>query len=182
MADSDIKKKKISFPESWLPHTSGCIIGQHQYKPDRSFKDSNGNVVCVIESSSTNDRKVGVGELCLADQYFSEIQCTGILIFSLYGKSKYPPKPDTQAKYIEPYFKYLKSLRLTTYGVKEVYFISEEDFESLGWHLMKSFAPRLWFLRLILHESCFIATIHHLRLHRDENSSRMNQLTRCGYG
>lgn len=132
MADSDFKNKQISFPERWSSHTSGSIIGQHQYKPDRSFKDSSGNVVCVIESSSTNDRKVGVGELCLADKYFSDMQCPGILIFSLCGKSKYPPKPDTQAEYIEPYFRHLKSLR-QIYGVKEVYFISEEDFESLNW-------------------------------------------------
>lgn len=132
MADSDFKNKKISFPENWASHTSGSIIGQHQYKPDRSFKDSNGNVVCVIESSSTNDRKVGVGELCLADKYFSDMQSAGILIFSLCGKSKYPPKPDTQAEYIEPYFRHLKSLS-HIYGVKEVYFISEEDFESLNW-------------------------------------------------
>lgn len=132
MADSDFKNKKISFLEGWQPNTNGSIIGQHQYKPDRSFKNADGAVVCVIESSSTNDRKVGVGELCLADKYFSDSQIAGILIFSLCGKSKSPPNPDTQAGYIEPYFRHLKSLGLT-HGVIEVYFISEEDFESLNW-------------------------------------------------
>ena len=132
MADSDFKNKQIDFPEGWQPNTSGSVIGQHKYKPDRSFKNANGTVVCVIESSSTNDRKVGVGELCLADKYFSDIQSAGILIFSLCGKSKYPPNPDTQAEYIEPYFRHLKTLGLT-FGLKEVYFISEEDFESLNW-------------------------------------------------
>lgn len=132
MTDSDFKGKPITFLNGWQPNTSGSIIGQHQYKPDRSFKDANGNIVCVIESSSTNDRKVGVGELCLADKFFSDNQIDGILIFSLCGNSEYPPRHDTQAKYLEPYFKHLNSLG-RTHGVKKVYFISEKDFESLNW-------------------------------------------------
>ncbi|MDP2785804.1 MAG: hypothetical protein Q8O38_14625 [Sulfurimicrobium sp.] len=132
MADFEFKSKPISFQQGWVPNTSGSVIGEHQYKPDRSFKDENGDVVCVIESTSTNDRKVGVGELCLADKFFADSGVSGILLFSLCGKSKHPPSPSTQAQYLEPYFRHLKSIE-HPHGVKEVYFISEEDFESLNW-------------------------------------------------
>jgi len=132
MADSDFKSKPICFPGGWLPNSRGSIIGNFQYKPDRSFKDGSGKVVCVIESSSTNDRKVGVGELCLADKFFSDCEVDGVLIFSLCGKSQYPPSPRSQAEYLDPYFRHLRSSG-APYGVKEIHFILEEAFESLRW-------------------------------------------------
>lgn len=132
MADTEFKNKTITFPEGWVCHTNGGAIGANKYKPDLSFTNKDGIIVCVVESSSTNDRKVGVGELCLADKFFFDNKTDGILIFSLCGKSQYPPRPETQALYLEPYFRHLKRANVL-YGVKEIYFISEADFESLKW-------------------------------------------------
>lgn len=137
MADTEFKNQKITFEANWVDHSKGSVIGNDQYKPDRSFKDKNGNVMCVIESSSTNDRKVGVGELCLADKFFSDNGIDGILIFSLCGKSNSPPRPETQARYIEPYFLHLRA-KGHLHGVKEVYLITESDFKSLGWVALNS--------------------------------------------
>jgi len=132
MADADFKSKPISFPQKWKRHSSGGKIGSGNYKPDLSFADETGAVVCVIESSSTNDRKVGVGELCLADKFFAENKIDGVIIFSLCGKSQYPPRPDTQSEYLRPYFEHLKRGDVT-HGVRTVYVIKEDDFEALGW-------------------------------------------------
>ncbi len=132
MADSDFKSAPITFPKEWQAHSSGSVIGAHKYKPDRSFKDEEGRVVCIVESTSTNDRKVGVGELCLADKFFADAGTYGILIFSLCGKSKYPPRPSTQLSYLEPYFHHIRSAA-SSYGVTEIFFIKEEEFEQLGW-------------------------------------------------
>jgi len=137
MADTDFKNQKITFETNWVNHSSGGVIGNDQYKPDRSFKNESGKVVCVIESSSTNDRKVGVGELCLADKFFSDNNIDGILIFSLCGKSDSPPRPDTQAKYLEPYFRHLRACG-HPHGVKEIYLIAEDDFASINWMALNS--------------------------------------------
>jgi hypothetical protein len=132
MADSDFKNKPITFPTNWVCNSKGGQIGIDKYKPDRSFKNEENEVVCVIESSSTNDRKVGVGELCLADKFFTDSKIDGVLIFSLCGSSTSPPRPDTQKSYLEPYFRHLKT-HGGPHGVREVYLISENDFESLNW-------------------------------------------------
>jgi hypothetical protein len=136
MPDTKFKNARISFPgRNWRSYSNGGKIGDDQYKPDRAFKDDADRVVCVIESSSTNDRKVGVGELCLADKFFSDNSADGILIFSLCGRSAHPPRPDTQAKYLEPYFKYLRRANLT-HGVREIYLILEHDFSELEWRAL----------------------------------------------
>lgn len=135
MADSHFKRHKITFPFGWKTHTSGTTVGNYKYKPDRSFIDDSGSVVCVAESSSTNDRKTGLGELCLADKFFYDNNRCGVLIFSLCGNSAYPPKPLSQANYIEPYFRHLK-LCSGTKGVSEMYFIDEAIFEQLRWYAL----------------------------------------------
>jgi hypothetical protein len=132
MADTEFKSRSITFPEGWKRHSNGGVIDGAKYRPDLSFVDQEGNVVCVIESSSTNDRKVGVGELCLADKFFSDNKIDGVLIFSLCGKSQYPPRPDTQASYLKPYFRHLKRGSMPN-GVRVVYFIDENEFADLGW-------------------------------------------------
>jgi hypothetical protein len=132
MADSDFKKRPIIFPAGWERHSKGEVIGSDKYRPDLSFRDAEGRVICVIESSSTNDRKVGVGELFLADKFFFDSAVDGVLIFSLCGKSTSPPRPDTQYAYLLPYFTHLRS-SVRTYGVKEVYIIAEAAFEACDW-------------------------------------------------
>lgn len=132
MADTEFKTRPIKFPEEWKRHSNGGAIDRAKYKPDLSFVDEEGKIVCVIESSSTNDRKVGVGELCLADKFFADNKTDGILIFSLCGKSQYPPRPDTQASYLKPYFQHLKRGNPPN-GVRVVYLIDESEFAKLGW-------------------------------------------------
>lgn len=133
MADSEFKKHPISFPNTeWKAHSAGTALGTNKYKPDRSFADSKGKVCCVIESSSTNDRKVGVGELCLADKFFSDSGVEGVLIFSLCGKALTRPVPATQLNYLRPYFSHLRSTS-RKFGVTALYVLDEEEFAALGW-------------------------------------------------
>ena len=147
MADNTFKNSNIHFPLGWTPHSHGEIIGNYKYRPDRSFQDEAGRVVCIAESSSTNDRKVNVGELLLADLFFTDNRVPGVLIISLCGRSRYPPSPDSQAKYLKPYFEYLKTLNPNS-GLKELYIISESDFESLSWYALSeefvALSQRLW--------------------------------------
>jgi hypothetical protein len=135
MADCTFKESSITFAEGWQRHTNGGGIGKDKYRPDLSFVDEAGRVVCVLESTSTNDRKVGVGELCLADKFFSDTETDGILIFSLCGKSSSHPRPDTQVAYLKPYFAFLREAK-RPHGVKQIYIISEEDFEQCGWEAL----------------------------------------------
>ncbi len=135
MADSEFKKHPITFAEGWVPHSNGGEIGKDKYKPDRSFKDAQGRVVCVVESSSTNDRKVGVGELCLADKFFFDARTSGVLIFSLCGRSSTRPTPDSQIQYLRPIFTHLRSTN-RAHGVMRVYAVEERDFAALGWKAM----------------------------------------------
>lgn len=136
MADSEFKKHPISFPQQgWTPHSNGGVIGKDNYKPDRSFVNSDGNVICVIESTSTNDRKVGVGELCLADKFFFDFKVQGVLIFSLCGTASTRPTPKTQAKYLQPYFSYLRGSN-REFGVSEIYILEEKDFAALQWQAL----------------------------------------------
>lgn len=145
MADADFKKHPISFPTlGWISHSMGSAIGQDKYRPDRSFGDTDGNVRCVIESSSTNDRKVGVGELCLADKFFSDSKWRGVLIFSLCGKALTRPKPETHLNYLRPYFLHLRGSE-REFGVREIFVLDEADFAKLEW---KALTPE--FLRVAL--------------------------------
>jgi hypothetical protein len=132
MLDAEFKQAPISFPQGWTRHSNGGAIGPDKYHPDLSFADAQGKVVCVIESSSTNDRKAGVGELCIADKFFSDSATDGVLIFSLCGISSNSPRRDTQAAYLSPYFKYLRAAN-RPHGVKEVYIIAEKDFKLCDW-------------------------------------------------
>lgn len=137
MADLDFKNTKITFPSEpeWIDNSKGSEIGKDKYKPDQSFKDKTGKVVCVIESSSTGDRKVGVGELLSADKFFSDQEVEGTLIFSLCEKSNSSPTPTTQKAYLEPYFKHLRSCG-RSHGVKEIHLILEDDFKSIGFEAL----------------------------------------------
>ena len=137
MADRTFKQRPISFAAGWRRNSSGRAIGKDEYRPDLSYADDTGRVLCILESTSTNDRKVGVGELCLADKFFSDAGTDGILIFSLCGKSSSPPRPDTQAAYLRPYFAFLRDAK-RPHGVKQVYIISERDFERCGWEALGS--------------------------------------------
>jgi len=132
MADTEFKNRPIAFESAWTNHSNGTVIGRDQYKPDLSFKNADGKVVCVIESASTNDRKVAVGEMCQADKFFSDQGVSGVLIFSLCGRSKYPPTPELQIAYLRPYFEHLTSAGRGS-GLKEVYSIKEADFEIAQW-------------------------------------------------
>lgn len=135
MTDAEFKQRPFSFPQGWTRYSDGGNIGPDKYRPDLSFADAQGKIVCVIESSSTNDRKVGVGEMCLADKFFSDSATNGVLIISLCGKPPKCPRPDTQASYLSPYFKYLRAAD-RPHGVKEVYIITVEDFEACGWRAL----------------------------------------------
>lgn len=135
MADRIFKERPIHFAAGWRRHSNGGAIGKDKYRPDLSYVDETGRVICILESTSTNDRKVGVGELCLADKFFSDANVDGILIFSLCGKSSSPPRPDTQSTYLKPYFTFLRQAK-RAHGVKQVFIISEEDFEECGWEAL----------------------------------------------
>jgi hypothetical protein len=137
MSDREFKATEIKFPQGidLTLHTNGTIIGNDKYKPDKSFVNSNNEIVLVIESTSTGDRKVGVGELLQAEMYFAGNNISGTLIFSLCGKSSTSPKPDSQLDYLRPYFNFLKKLNPES-GVTKIYIIDEIQFESVGWEAL----------------------------------------------
>lgn len=116
-------------------NSNGKIIGSDKYKPDKSFNDSNGSTVLIIESTSTGDRKVSIGELCQAEKFFADNNISGTLIYSLCGKPENSPRPDTQYEYLMPYFKFLKKTN-PNIGVTKIYIILERDFRSLGWYAL----------------------------------------------
>lgn len=135
MADSDFKNNKYVLLDGWVVNSTGEVIGEDKYRPDISIRNNDGDVTCVMESTSTNDRKVGLGEMLLAEKFFIDNKNTGVLVFSLCGKSTSPPRPDTQYEYIKPYFELLKSQNKEC-GIKEIYFIYEEEFEQVNWNLL----------------------------------------------
>lgn len=136
MRDSDFKQLKFIMPDRWQVNSRGCVIDDNRYAPDVSIKNENNEVLCVIESSSTNDRKVGLGELLLAHKYFIDKRIKGIIIYSLCGLSDISPTPDTQYRYIQPYFEYFKSLS-NEFGVKKVFIIKEQKFNDLNWDISR---------------------------------------------
>lgn len=136
MSDKSFRKTELVFAYDWTEFSSGSNVDDFKYRPDKSFKKTkSGKFCCIIESSSTGDRKVSIGELLQAESFFSRNMVRGILIFSLSGRSKTSPTPSTQKAYLEPYFNFLKSKR-TKHGVSKVYFIKESDFESIGWEVL----------------------------------------------
>lgn len=135
MADSTFKNNPFKLPKGSKVHTTGQEIGKHKYKPDVSIKDSNEQFSYVFESTSTNDRKVGLGELLLAEKLFVDENRKGVLVFSLCGKSSSPPRPETQIEYIRPYFNFLKQNNKDK-GVGTIHFIYEECFKKAGWDVL----------------------------------------------
>jgi hypothetical protein len=134
MSDKQFKNSEIQFPKelNLNQRSNGKIIGNDKYKPDKSFNDSNGSTVLIIESTSTGDRKVSIGELCQAEKFFTDNNISGTLIFSLCGKSENSPRPDTQYEYLMPYFKFMKNSN-PNLGVTKINIILEADFKALGW-------------------------------------------------
>ncbi len=133
MTDSEFKRQTITTPSNWKGHSNGKSICNWGYKPDRSFKDENEKVVCVMESCSTGDRKVSIGELCQADKFFHESAIKGVLVFSLCGSGASRPTPKSQRVYLRPYFLHLSAAG-REFGVKTVFIIDESDFAEAQWH------------------------------------------------
>lgn len=134
MADLEFKNTNFILQKGWKVFSKGTTVGQDKYHPDISIKDSNNKFTCILESTSTNDRKVGLGELLLAEKLFVDEECKGILVFSLSGTGKQSPRPETQIKYIRPYFDFLKKVNKNI-GVISIYFIKESDFKNAQWEL-----------------------------------------------
>lgn len=158
MKDAKFKQAPISFPQGSAlhSHSHGSAIGSSKYQPDRSFADSQGRIVCVFESSSTGERKVGVAEMNLADKFFSDSATDGVLVFSLCGSSSTSPRPDTQAPYLLPHFRHLRAAN-RPHGLKEVFIICQKDFESCGWMAFsKDFMARAY----VLNDLVLLRQIH----------------------
>lgn len=137
MADLTFKNSPFKLQEGWKVHSTGESIGNFKYRPDISIKNSNGKFAYILESSSTNDRKVGLGELLLAEKLFIDEESKGTLVFSLCGVSTNSPRPDTQIEYIRPYFNFLKESNKDI-GVVEIHFINEKEFKDAEWDVLSS--------------------------------------------
>ncbi|MET4163490.1 hypothetical protein ABIE61_003354 [Marinobacterium sp. MBR-111] len=137
MSDKSFKNTKLLFPDGleFVEKSNGSIIGFDKYKPDKSYADQSGQITLVIESTSTGDRKVGIGELLQAEKYFCDHNVSGTLIFSLSGSSNNSPRPNTQKQYLQPYFDFLKQQN-SNIGVYEIYLILESDLRALDWYVM----------------------------------------------
>ncbi len=138
--DTDFKNINIQFSSegsTWEHKSKGEAIGDYGYRPDRSFTDKDGKVVCIIESSSTGDRKCNLGELCQAHLFFLEEKVEGVLILSLCGKGKTASTPETLKEYLKPYFERLTK-NSNNKGLKTLYLICESDFKNSQWNVFSS--------------------------------------------
>lgn len=129
MSDTSFKNIKLNLGHDFEKNTKGSIIGADQYKPDISIINSKEKVVCVIESSSTGDRKVHIGEMFQSHKFYCDEEIKGELIISLAGNNKNSPRPDTSYKYLKPYFDFIK--KESKFGLKRVYLIEQDDFMKL---------------------------------------------------
>ncbi|SDJ01361.1 hypothetical protein SAMN04515654_12311 [Halanaerobium congolense] len=129
MSDKKFKNIKLNLGSEFKKYTKGSIIGDDKYKPDISIINSKEKVVCVIESSSTGDRKVHIGEMFQSHKFYCDEEIKGDLIISLAGSSKNSPRPDTSYKYLKPYFDFIK--KESKIGLKRVHLIEQDDFIKL---------------------------------------------------
>ena len=136
MSDSEFKKLVFSTPSSWKRHSSGKEILNTKYKPDVSFKKV-GKLICILESTSTGDRKVNIGEMLQAEKAFIEENTCGYLVFSLCGSTNTSSTPKSLKKYLEPYFHFLKE-KSYQYGIKEIYFINESELKEIGCEILST--------------------------------------------
>lgn len=141
MKDKDFKNQDIALCNGLKIATQGTIIGEDQYKPDISISDLANKTVCCIESSSTGDRKVSLGEMLQAEKYALDMDLSLLLIICLCGKGKNASTPESLFNYLKPYFIFLKeSRRKTNSGIKKILIIGEknyEDYISSGQNIFK---------------------------------------------
>lgn len=130
MADSEqrFKATAITIPENWVIHSATTTIGNYKYKPDRSLKNEEGKICCVIEMSTSKDRKSQIGELLQAELYFKEESILGKLMIIVPGTGDGTSSPVTLKNMLMPYFKMLVDNRGQRGGVDSVYLISKEAF------------------------------------------------------
>ena len=127
MNDRDFRQQDLVLPIGFAISARGTVVGNDRYKPDLLISHE-GTAVAVVESSSTGDRKVALGELLQAQKFF-EGQCSpGILIFSLCGRGATAPRPETQVSYLRPYFLYL--CRSAAAGLTSVHIVPQFSFSS----------------------------------------------------
>lgn len=133
ISDKEFRELNIICENDLKVYSRGIIIGNDKYKPDLSIINTRKKVVCCIESSSSGDRKATLAEMLQAEKFSYDQKHNIDLIISLSGKSETSPTPQTQARYLQPYLKFLKEMRGNKkYGINKLLLIDQSKFiESL---------------------------------------------------
>ncbi len=126
MKDSDFKALSHIIPEGCSIHTKGEELSQG-YKPDLSVENSSRKVVLICENEIKTDRKAFLGDLIKAERYYDEEKSKGDLLIVL--KEQDNTTVGQIAKHISPYFKWLKTTRLSPNGVEQVLIITDVDYQ-----------------------------------------------------
>ena len=98
------------------------------YKPDKILENTDS--VIFFESSSTNDRKVHIGELWQFLAYLNKgIENKSNIYFVLFlcGTSKYPPKVDKEFKRLRYYYQEYTIKESELKKLKGIYIMNQND-------------------------------------------------------
>ena len=128
MKDSDFKNLPHKFEESYERYN---VPGK--YNPDVVAINNTSKKALIIESSSTGDRKVNIGEMLQADKWLRDEGYQGTLIIVLDGKGKYPPTCKDQKERLLPLFdEYLEN---SITGLEKVLIITQFDYEQAAYDI-----------------------------------------------
>ncbi|USK61645.1 hypothetical protein [Peribacillus asahii] len=130
MEDSKFKELKHKFGKGYQR-----IKLSGKYNPDVVAVNSTSGKAIIIESSSTGDRKVNIGEMFQADKWLRDEGYRGILIIVLDGKGDFPSTCKEQKKRLLPLFsEYLKNSKS---GLHKVLIVTQNDYNNVQYDICK---------------------------------------------
>ena len=127
MQDSKFKNLPHKFEEGYER-----IKVSGKYNPDVVAINRTSKKAIIIESSTTNDRKVNIGEMFQADKWLRDKGYQGTLIIVLDGNGGSPPTCKDQKERLLPLFEeYLKN---SSTGLDKVLIVTQSDYEQASYN------------------------------------------------
>ena len=118
-------KRSISI-SGYLPLKFKCAVDS-KYTPDRVYGDDITEF--ILESSSTSDRKVHIGELI---QFLTYVSTTKnrkqnyYFILFLCGKADNPPRADLECKRLKIYFDHFPMTEIVKSSIAGIYVVDQK--------------------------------------------------------
>ena len=106
-------------------------IVEQFYSPDKAFEKD--KTIVIMESSSTGDRKVHIGELTQFLSYCSNDKQYDEYYFVLYlsGKSKSAPKANTEIKRLQKFYDSFSICKTQRIRIKKIAIVNQPDDKEL---------------------------------------------------